>query len=301
MTTAIATTTLHDGHDDEQHVEQAGRLHAIHAAIDRSGIRPELLALPQRLATVAELERAHHPQMISFVRDAAAQGGGWVDRDTYVTADSWDAARAAAGAALAAVDAVLAGETDNAFALIRPPGHHATGSRPMGFCLVNNIAVAAKHALAAGVRRVAIVDFDVHHGNGTQDIFYEEPRVLFASSHGGQIFPGTGAADEHGAGAGTGLTINAPLPFGVSDAGIQLLYGQAILPAVRAFQPELLLVSAGYDAHWPTRSGRSRSQTPGSAGWRRSCSRLRRRSAAARRSSCLRAATMSTRSGAAWC
>jgi acetoin utilization deacetylase AcuC-like enzyme len=171
--------------------------------------------------------------------------------DTYIMPGSWEAARMAAGAAATAVEAVLTGQVSNAFALIRPPGHHATPSQPMGFCLLNNIAIAARHALdALGVERVAIVDFDVHHGNGTQDCFYDDGRVLFCSTHASPLYPGTGAADDLGIEDGYGATLNLPLPYETGDVGFQLIYDQVVLPALRRFAPQLILVSAGYDAHW---------------------------------------------------
>ncbi|HEX5692679.1 MAG TPA: histone deacetylase, partial [Roseiflexaceae bacterium] len=172
-------------------------------------------------------------------------------QDTYTTSGSYDAALLAAGAAVAAVDAVADGRAQNAFALVRPPGHHATPYRPMGFCLFNNIAIAARHALMAHkLERIAIVDYDVHHGNGTQDCFYDDGQVLFCSSHAWPLYPGTGSSQEVGEEAGYGLTLNVPLPHGVGDQGFRQCYGELIAPALREFQPQLILVSAGFDAHW---------------------------------------------------
>jgi acetoin utilization deacetylase AcuC-like enzyme len=157
----------------------------------------------------------------------------------------------AAGAAAQAVEAVVSGRAGNAFALVRPPGHHATRSRSMGFCLLNNIAIAAGHALdRLGLERIAIVDYDVHHGNGTQDCFYDDGRVLFCSTHAWPLYPGTGAVEEAGAESGYGLTLNLPVPHGTGDTALLRCYDELVLPAVRAFAPQLLLVSAGYDAHW---------------------------------------------------
>lgn len=251
MTTAIVTNPYHREHDEPSHVEQAERLLAILAAIDAAGLRAELTELPPRLATEEELRTTHQPRMIEFVRRASAGGGGWIDRDTYTTEGTWTAALASAGGAIQAVEAVIRGQVSNAFALVRPPGHHATDVRPMGFCLFNNIAVAARYAInQLGLERVAIVDYDVHHGNGTQDIFYYDKKVLFCSSHGSPLYPGTGSEWEIGTAVGSGTTLNAPLPFGTGDAGFRQLYTKAILPAVRRFQPQLILVSAGYDGHW---------------------------------------------------
>jgi acetoin utilization deacetylase AcuC-like enzyme len=251
MTTAILSDPRHAAHTDPMHVERAERLRAIDAAIDAAELREELRELAPREAARAELEAVHSPRMLEALERAAQLGGGHIDPDTYMTEGSWQAALLGAGAALRAVESVLSGEVDNAFALIRPPGHHATSRRPMGFCLVNNIAVAARHATTAlGVERVAIVDYDVHHGNGTQDIFYGDGSVLFCSTHSATIYPGSGAAGEQGVGAGAGTTLNIPLPPGVGDVGYGRIFAQLIEPALRRFRPQLLLVSAGFDAHW---------------------------------------------------
>jgi acetoin utilization deacetylase AcuC-like enzyme len=167
---------------------------------------------------------------------------GWLDADTFVGEGSWDAALRAAGAAVEAARSALRGEP--AFAVVRPPGHHATRGTAMGFCLLNNVAIAA-NALR---RRVAIVDVDVHHGNGTQDVFYERDDVLYASLHGWPLYPGTGAAGEAGRGKGAGSTLNVPLPAGTTDAAWMERVEHAVLPAVRAFRPDVVLVSAGFDA-----------------------------------------------------
>jgi acetoin utilization deacetylase AcuC-like enzyme len=157
----------------------------------------------------------------------------------------------ATGAALVALQAVTEQQATNAFALIRPPGHHATATRSMGFCLLNHIAIAAQYAIQKlDLRRVAIVDYDVHHGNGTQDIFYEDPRVLYISTHANPLYPGTGMEQETGAGPGVGLTLNLPLPYGTGDLAFAQLYDQVVIPAIRRFEPEIILVSAGFDGHW---------------------------------------------------
>jgi acetoin utilization deacetylase AcuC-like enzyme len=171
-----------------------------------------------------------------------------LDPDTYTSPESMEIAALAAGAAVQAADYALE-SLDPAFALVRPPGHHAERDRAMGFCLYNNVAVAAAHALSRGLERVAIVDIDVHHGNGTQWIFYEEPRVLYLSTHQFPFYPGTGAADETGSGRGAGFTVNVPLEMGATDADYSLVYRAAIVPILAQFAPQLVLVSAGYDAH----------------------------------------------------
>ncbi|GAC1648198.1 MAG: hypothetical protein NVS4B8_21220 [Herpetosiphon sp.] len=168
-----------------------------------------------------------------------------------MTPDSWNAALIASGSVIAATNAVVRGEAGNAFAVVRPPGHHATATRAMGFCLINNVAVAAHFALRElGLQRIAIIDWDVHHGNGTQDIFYRDPRVLYCSTHNYPYYPGTGHWQEMGADIGGGTTLNVPLPPGTGEAAFLRAYDTVIIPAVRRFKPDLILVSAGYDAHW---------------------------------------------------
>jgi acetoin utilization deacetylase AcuC-like enzyme len=251
MTTAIINNPLHAAHDEPSHVECAARMDAIAAALDKSGLRADLVELAAQPASETQILAVHQRRLLELVRSAASRGPQWLGADTYIMPGSWDAARMAAGAAATAVEAVLTGQVSNAFALIRPPGHHTTPSQPMGFCLLNNIAIAARHALdALGVERVAIVDFDVHHGNGTQDCFYDDGRVLLCSTHASPLYPGTGAADDVGIEDGYGATLNLPLPYGTGDAGFQLIYDQVVLPALRRFAPQLILVSAGYDAHW---------------------------------------------------
>jgi acetoin utilization deacetylase AcuC-like enzyme len=251
MTTAIITNPLHAAHDEPRHVEQAARLAAIEAALDTSGLRADLVELAPRPADEQQILAVHEPRLLAAVRSTAAHPRAWLDPDTYTTALSYQAALLAAGAAVQAVGAVVGGRASNAFALVRPPGHHATPLRPMGFCLFNNIAVAARHALGAlGLERVAIVDYDVHHGNGTQDCFYDDGQVLFCSTHAWPLYPGTGVVQEAGAESGYGLTLNLPLPHGTGDAGFGRCYDELILPAIRSFGPQLILVSAGYDGHW---------------------------------------------------
>lgn len=170
------------------------------------------------------------------------------DADTQAGPQSPAAARLAAGAALGAVERVLDGEWDRAFCLARPPGHHAERERAMGFCLFNNVAVAAAHALHSGLKRVLVVDFDIHHGNGTQNAFWDDPRVLYVSSHAYPFYPGTGGLEERGEGAGRGYTVNLPMPLGLGDAEYLRSYREIVAPAAQRFDPELLLVSAGFDA-----------------------------------------------------
>jgi acetoin utilization deacetylase AcuC-like enzyme len=229
----------------EGHPESPARLAAVIEALEAvDGLVRDWREAPP--ATRAQLRRVHAAPLLAQVLDAPVLGQRRLDPDTAMNADSAEAALRAAGAVCAAVDAVLGGETARAFCAVRPPGHHATPAQAMGFCLFNSIAVGAAHALAAhGLQRVAVVDFDVHHGNGTQDIFWNEPRVLFASSHQRGIYPGSGAADERG----VGNVLNAPLPEGSGGAVFRRAWGERLLPEIDHFRPELILVSAGFDAH----------------------------------------------------
>ena len=202
-----------------------------------------------RCATDDDLLRVHtdaHIRTIGSARGRAAM----LDADTFMSPESDEIARLGAGAVLTAIDHVLqSGAGTRAVALVRPPGHHAEAQRAMGFCLYNNVAVGAAWARAQGLERVAILDYDVHHGNGTQWTFYDDPSVLFVSSHQYPFYPGTGAAGETGKGAGTGFTVNLPLEVGATDADLDLVYREAALPVVREFRPQMVLVSAGFDAH----------------------------------------------------
>jgi acetoin utilization deacetylase AcuC-like enzyme len=247
--TALLRSPRFLGHDTGPHVENADRIRAIEAALAEADLlrdRPELSFGP---ASREQLERVHDPSYLDQVETFAAAGGGWLDGDTIVREDSFEVARLAAGAAVAAVDAVLEGTVSRAFVLARPPGHHATPGQGMGFCLLNSIAIAAAEALARGVRRVLILDWDVHHGNGTQDAFYASDAVLFCSIHQSPLYPGTGAANERGTGAGDGYTLNIPLPPGLGDEAYRQVMTEIVIPAARAYAPELVLVSAGFDAH----------------------------------------------------
>ena len=205
--------------------------------------------LEPRRATAEELARVHEADYVSLIRETAGRATA-LDPDTFTSPETYDVACLAAGAAVVAVDHVLDGPVGTrALALVRPPGHHAERNRAMGFCFFNNIAVAAAHARARGLTRVAIVDYDVHHGNGTQWTFYNDPSVLFISSHQYPYYPGTGAADEIGADAGTGFTVNLPLAAGATDADYERTYGVVAWPILRAFAPQLILISAGFDAY----------------------------------------------------
>ena len=204
-----------------------------------------------RPADLSHVERVHSTQEVKTVTELARSGGGWVDADTFVVPASYDAALLAAGAAMQATADVLSGRERNAFVVVRPPGHHATRARAMGFCLFNNAAIAAQWALDAGAaQRVAVLDVDVHHGNGTQDIFYDRPEVLYYSTHQYPFYPGTGRVEEVGRNDGIGTTVNVPLAAGSGDSIFLDATTRVLAPAVRSYRPDVMLVSLGFDAHW---------------------------------------------------
>lgn len=236
-------------HDTGDHVENAARLEAIMAHLEKTGLKDRLTPIKARAATIEEVSMVHTREHITHIREIARRSGDWVDPDTYVSSGSYDAALWAAGGTIEAVNAVVTGDVGSAFAMVRPPGHHATPGQAMGFCLFNNIAIAARHALAK-YERIAIIDFDVHHGNGTQDAFYREPKVLYVSTHQYPHYPGTGTIEETGADAAKDHIVNIPLPAGCGDVEYQQAFDEVIVPATRRFLPDFILVSAGYDGHW---------------------------------------------------
>jgi acetoin utilization deacetylase AcuC-like enzyme len=230
------------------HPERPERLDAVRRGIREAGLEPRLRMMTPRRATTEELRAVHTAAHIDRVGSTNGRTYRF-DPDTQAGPRSHAAALLAAGSVADAVDRVLAGEIDRAFCAVRPPGHHAEADRAMGFCLFNNVAVGAARALAAGLRRVAVVDFDVHHGNGTQHIFEDDPRVLYVSTHAYPFYPGTGGLDEVGDGKGEGFTVNLPLPGTMGDAEYGRIYGEIVEPLVRAYDPELVLVSVGFDPH----------------------------------------------------
>jgi acetoin utilization deacetylase AcuC-like enzyme len=251
MPTGYVFDEIFTQHNFPGHPENANRLVTTMEYLSGSQLLPRLSAVPSRPATVEELARCHHVRYIQLVEETCRNGGGMLDPDTYTNEYSYDAAVRAAGGLVDLTAAVVEGRLDNGFALVRPPGHHATPARAMGFCLFGTVAVAARAArFDMGLERVAIIDFDVHHGNGTQDILDEDPTVLFVSSHQSPYYPGTGALNEIGRGQARGTIVNIPLSPGTGDDGFKRLYGEVVFPIVRRFQPELILVSAGFDAHW---------------------------------------------------
>jgi acetoin utilization deacetylase AcuC-like enzyme len=237
-------------HDTGEHPENAGRLSAIVSHLEQTGLIEQLAPIEPRPATLEELSLVHHESHIRHIQEVAQSGGGWLDMDTVMSAGSYRAALDAVGGAIEATRAVIEGEVSSAFALLRPPGHHAIPGRAMGFCLFNNIAIAARYALSRHkLERILIVDFDVHHGNGTQEAFNENPQVGYISVHQYPHYPGTGRIDEMGSGAARGTKVNVPLPGGSGDDEYRQVFARVITPATERFRPQLILVSAGYDAH----------------------------------------------------
>jgi len=232
------------------HPEQPARYSAVMDRLHFTGLFDYLTHIDPQLATAEQLALVHSPAYIALAEREVKQLHGQLSTgDTTISPGSFDAALRAAGCALAATDAVMRARINNAFCVVRPPGHHASQARGMGFCLLNNVAIAARYAQKQyGLDRVAIVDWDVHHGNGTQDIFYEDPSVLFFSTHQHPWYPGTGAASETGAGAGVGTTVNCPFPGGAGRHEILGAFQQVLLPKLHEFRPELILISAGFDS-----------------------------------------------------
>jgi acetoin utilization deacetylase AcuC-like enzyme len=229
------------------HPESPARLAAILSDLERAPLDGVVFEAP-RAATPAEIDAVHAPAHRERLQSLAGRAAR-LDEDTVTSAGSWEAAALAAGAAVGAVEAVWSGRAANAFALVRPPGHHAEATRAMGFCLLNNAAIAAEAARRLGARRVLVLDWDVHHGNGTQDIFAARDDVLYLSAHQYPFYPGTGAPEEVGTGPGRGFTVNCALPGGQNDADYGAVFHELFLPAARAFAPDLVLVSAGFDPH----------------------------------------------------
>jgi acetoin utilization deacetylase AcuC-like enzyme len=247
MSVGVVYDPIYLKHDTGEHPENSKRLVAITEHLQKTGLWDKLTHLVPRPATEAEIRLVHTEAHIREVREMAESGGDHLDSDTPVSRDSYQAAIYAAGGMITAVEAVMDGAVGSAFGLVRPPGHHATRKWSMGFCLFNNIAIAAACALEKyRLKRILILDWDVHHGNGTQDIFQAQPKVNYFSLHQSPLYPGSGDMSE----VGVGNTINIPLPPGSGDAEYIRAVEEVIIPAARRFKPQLMLVSAGYDAHW---------------------------------------------------
>ena len=248
----------HQAHFERGHPERPERVETIRKALETAG----WWETAQKVAPLSLeddfLARVHSPEYLNMLR-AYCQAGERLDSDTYTTPASWDLARQAAAGAVSVAAAVWDqpdGITRRGFALTRPPGHHATSIRGMGFCLINNVAVAAEYLLSQNIgssanpRRLAILDLDLHHGNGTQNIFWRRPDVFYISTHQAPFYPGSGHLEEIGAGAGEGYTANIPLPAGTGDLGFRVVVDEVIIPLLNRYQPEMLLVSYGFDTHW---------------------------------------------------
>lgn len=239
-------------HDTLGHPESIERVAAPWRLLQESGVAGRCALPPCRDATLEELTLVHTQHHVAFMRRVAEHGPVYVTdvQDTIANSGTFIAAVRAAGAVVAATEAVARGEYDAAYCLVRPPGHHAVPDAPMGFCFFNNVAIAAKLAVAfLGLERVAVVDIDIHHGNGTQDVFYADPSVLYVSTHQYPYYPGSGHWREAGEGAGAGYTLNLSLPGGCGDAEYTQAFEQVIEPRLHAYRPQLVIVSAGYDAH----------------------------------------------------
>jgi acetoin utilization deacetylase AcuC-like enzyme len=229
------------------HPERPERALAARRGIFNVVAEPQLVAIHE--ATTEQILRCHTEEYLERLELSLTRDQGFLDGDTFFSTDTRAAAWGSAGGAIAAVDAMLQDRAQRVFLLARPPGHHATSSRAMGFCLLNNVAIAAAHAKASGLSRIAIVDWDVHHGNGTQEIFYNDPSVLFVSLHQWPLYPGTGQLTEAGANSGKGFTVNVPLPADSASAAYRASFERIVLPILDEYAPELVIISAGFDAH----------------------------------------------------
>jgi acetoin utilization deacetylase AcuC-like enzyme len=249
--TAIITNPIFQNHDTGRHAESPARAEVLHQLALEILKLPEFKLLEPQKAELAHVTAVHNPRYVIDLDRFCKRGGGQLDINTTVSPESYEVALQAVGGLLRAVDTLIADEAANAFALVRPPGHHAIPQGSLGFCLFNNVAIAAKYLIEKHrLERILIIDWDVHHGNGTQDIFYEDARVLFFSTHQSPLYPGTGDIYEIGEGEGKGYNVNIPLPRESGDDVLLETYEAVLEPLVTRFKPEFILVSAGYDGHW---------------------------------------------------
>jgi acetoin utilization deacetylase AcuC-like enzyme len=252
MTTIYTTHPRYEDHDFPGHPEHAGRIRAVWQRLDEFGLSARMNQVEAQPVSDAQILSVHTADYLElFKRVNVMERTAMLDANTYAGPGALEIARLSAGGAVDAVDAVCAGSADNGLAAVRPPGHHAIADYGLGFCLLGNIAIAARHAQQKyGIERVLIVDYDVHHGNGTEAMFYDDPSILFISTHQYPLYPGTGAVTDVGTGAGVGYTINVPLPAYCGDANYTRIFDEIVWKAAERFQPQLVLVSAGLDAHW---------------------------------------------------
>ncbi len=249
--TCFAYDPIEQLHTLPGHPENRDRLRSAMNLLQESGLLERLQEASVTPISQTQLHWIHPKRYVERVRTLDQTGGGYLDPDTYVVPGTYRAALASAGALVNVMEAVITGQAQNGMSLMRPPGHHALPEQGMGFCIFANVAIAARVAQRVfGLSRICIIDWDVHHGNGTEAIFYDDPTVAFFSVHQYPYYPGTGAAEDIGRGPGRGATMNVPLPPGVGDAGYLRIFEELLTPFVRRFQPDLILVSAGYDAHW---------------------------------------------------
>jgi acetoin utilization deacetylase AcuC-like enzyme len=254
MTTQIVFSDEFNKHDTADHPENADRLYVLLDALEQAPFYKKLQFLEPELLSEKLLYTVHSAEMIERIKEISEHGDSWIDLDTYVCRSDYEIARLAAGGVALVCRNVVTGDVSNAYALVRPPGHHASAERSMGFCLFNNAGLAA-HELSTQGKRILIFDHDVHHGNGTQSIFYKRNDVMYQSIHLSPHYPGTGDVDEIGDGEGKGYTVNAPLMFGHGDGAVLQLFDEIFLPIARQYKPDLIIVSAGYDSHHSDRLG----------------------------------------------
>lgn len=253
MVTAFYTDSASEIHNMPGHPEHAGRLQSVLAHLDTTGLRAQLHSVERINITDEDLMRVHKPDYLRLLERVSSMSEPvMLEADTYLVPESYAIARQTVGGACSVAEAIASGQAQNGLVTARPPGHHATPHHGMGFCLLSNVAIIARYLQAnfPEIERVAIVDFDVHHGNGTQDAFWDDPSVLFISSHQSPLYPGTGSFKEMGQGAGMGYTLNLPVLPRTGDAYLTELYAMVVQPALKKFDPQFIIISAGFDAHW---------------------------------------------------
>lgn len=268
LETLVISSEIFEQHDTGNHPERAMRTQMLHQMATKLAENDARFIIQEPVkAAIERVKAVHDWRYVDALRDHCADGGGPIDMNTYTSLHSYEVALHAAGGLIQSVDSIMTGQARNAFAIVRPPGHHAVHLGALGFCLINNVAIAAKYLLDQyQLERILIVDWDVHHGNGTQDIFYDDPRVLFFSTHQSPLYPGTGDLYETGTGKASGFNVNLPLPAGCGDDVLKLGYEFVLEPLVERFKPQFILVSAGYDSHWRDPLAHLNLTTPGFAG-----------------------------------